>query len=337
MSKATTVGELARQYVAANRTLPSRTIARMLVAEAPEVFASIDIARSTVRYVRGNIGQSNRKKAPGKYRGLRRESGKPGDLVQIPPGQRQGWKPFAIKLPAKVLVLSDLHVPYHDEQAIECALRKGVDEKCDAVYLNGDGIDFHQLSRWVKDPRSRRPREEVDTLLDVLDEVAALFPTRYYKAGNHEERWETYLYQRAADLADFEEFELHKVLKLDENKWRYVRGKQRAVFGHLNVLHGHEMPRGMTSPVNPARGVWLRIKSTCLVGHFHQSSQHTEMRPLAKDSVVSSWSSGCLCDLSPEFSSINGWNHGFAIVDIGSSGEFYCHNFRVISGKVYPA
>ena len=41
--------------------LPSRTLARVLMDEAPELFVSIDYARSCVRYLRGTIGDKNRK------------------------------------------------------------------------------------------------------------------------------------------------------------------------------------------------------------------------------------------------------------------------------------
>lgn len=41
--------------------LPSRTLARVLMEEAPELFVSIDYARSCVRYRRGTIGDKNRK------------------------------------------------------------------------------------------------------------------------------------------------------------------------------------------------------------------------------------------------------------------------------------
>lgn len=41
--------------------LPSRTLARVLFAEAPELFSSIDHARSIVRYLRGTNGDKNRK------------------------------------------------------------------------------------------------------------------------------------------------------------------------------------------------------------------------------------------------------------------------------------
>ena len=41
--------------------LPSRTLARILFAEAPELFNNIDHARGIIRYLRGTCGDKNRK------------------------------------------------------------------------------------------------------------------------------------------------------------------------------------------------------------------------------------------------------------------------------------
>lgn len=325
------VGETTCQYLADNPTLPSRTIARMLREDHPELFESIEAARNAVRRYRGNIGKTHRKTISDKTH--MRPNGKAGEVF-IPAGLRQGRAPLQINGPLKALILSDIHCPYHDESAVEAAVSKGRDTKCDAIYLNGDSIDFYKLSRWIKDPRERSPRKEMDTLQELMKEFAKHFKRRWYKCGNHEERWETYLYQRAEDLIEFEEFELRRVLKCEELGYEFVYGKQRARMGMLNVLHGHEFPKGIMSPVNPARGVWLRLKQTALVGHFHRSSQHTESHPLKKETSCT-WSAGCLADMEPEYASLNDWNHGFAIVTTGKDGTYQLENFLVERGKVY--
>lgn len=326
--------QLVKQYL---RDYPevqgSRTLARMLRADHPEVFSSIDHARSCIRYQRGNIGKKNRRHQVDKTHF--RKNAKPG-AFQLPKGQRRGKKPFILPKPSKVLLLNDMHVPYHDESAIEAALRHGHDSKCDTLYLNGDSIDFYKLSRFVKDPRKRSPKKECDMLHSLLKEIGKPFEKKYFKKGNHEDRWDLYLFTRAEDLVDFEEFELKNVLRLDELGYGFVESRQLAKMGGLHVLHGHEMPRGISNPVNPARGLWLRIKSTGLVGHYHRSSQHSESHPVKKQ-YSSTWSVGCLCDLSPEYASLNEWNLGFAEIDVSSNGKFNVENYMVVDGEVYSA
>lgn len=42
--------------------LPSRTLARVLISESPELFLTVELARSAIRYLRGTAGEPLRKK-----------------------------------------------------------------------------------------------------------------------------------------------------------------------------------------------------------------------------------------------------------------------------------
>jgi len=51
----------------------------------------------------------------------------------------------------RVLILSDIHVPFHDVQAIEAAVEWGRREKgVTDVLINGDLCDFYQLSNFTR-------------------------------------------------------------------------------------------------------------------------------------------------------------------------------------------
>lgn len=330
--KKSVAGQVAAKYVADNPAMPSKTLARMMTNDEPKLFASISQAYNHVRYLRGNKGDAHRQVGDKTHF---RPNGKAGE-INLPVGLRQGKKPVQIDGPCKLLVLSDLHVPYHDETAIEAALRKGIDEDCDGLYLNGDTVDFYSISRWQQDPRQRNLKREVETAREVLLELARHFKRRWFKVGNHDERYELYLWNRAEDLADFEEFDLRALLKLDEHKFEYVASKQWALLGKLPVLHGHETPRGISSPVNPARGLWLKLASTALCGHSHRSSHHSETHSMTKE-MVSCWSTGCMCDLSPEYDPLNKWNVGFAVVDVGHGGDFNVSNYKIVENRIYRA
>jgi hypothetical protein len=41
------------------------------------------------------------------------------------------------------------------------------------------------------------------------------------------------------------------------------------------------------------------------------------------------WSTGCLCDLTPDYSRVNRWNHGFAVVEVDEAGSFNVDNLRI--------
>jgi hypothetical protein len=49
--------------------------------------------------------------------------------------------------------------------------------------------------------------------------------------------------------------------------------------------------------------------------------------------ITTTWSTGCLCELHPEYMPINKWNLGFAIVDMADD-MFDVRNKRISKGKV---
>lgn len=232
-------------------------------------------------------------------------------------------------------VFSDLHIPYHNPQAVEVAIAHMKKTKCDTLLINGDLGDFYACSRHEKDPR-RRLADELDAIRQFLFWLRSQFPKQriLYKIGNHETNLERYLMREAPVLLGVPDFTIRDVLKLDSFKIEVAESLQLIQAGKLSIYHGHELPQGMSSPVNPARGLWMRVQETILCGHWHRTSEHTETTGISRK-VSSCWSVGCLCDLSPDYAIVNRWNHGFAIVDIDKTGAFEVHNHKIIDGKVY--
>lgn len=316
----------------------NRTLARLLFERHPAEFSSIENARSSVRYYRGNIGDKSRAKTEKNYGHLAKENGKAGQVFQFPPGLKQGKRMMHLREPGKYLILSDVHVPYHSETSIEAALRYGIDAGCKHLVLNGDFLDFYKVSRWSQDPRMRNVSEELETGREILQELEKHFggsdSIRVYKVGNHEDRYEQFLYGRAAALVGIEAFQLKKILPIDPKTWKFVASKQLYKIGNLLMLHGHEVGRGLFDPVNIARGMWLRLQQTAMVGHWHRTSTHVETTGV-KETVIPCYSVGALCDLAPDYAPVNKWNAGFAVVELGQAGSFQVRNLIIHNGKVY--
>jgi predicted phosphodiesterase len=235
----------------------------------------------------------------------------------------------------KLGIFSDLHIPYHDPGAVEVAIEHLKNAKCNFLLINGDLGDFYACSRHEKDPR-RKLADELDSIRQFLFWLRSQFPKQriLYKIGNHETNLERYLMREAPVLLGVPDFTIRDVLKLDSFQIEVVESLQLIEAGKLSIYHGHELPQGMSSPVNPARGLWMRVQETILCGHWHRTSEHTETTGISRK-VSSCWSVGCLCDLSPDYAIVNRWNHGFAIVDIDESGDFEVHNHKIIRGRVY--
>lgn len=314
------------------------TLARKIVRENPGIFDPGDVekVRYNIRYRRGATGDLNRKRREKKGLMFYREEMKPSEYMKAFTQKGHKLSKDVWQLPSEhkaVLLLSDLHIPYHHLPSIETALDYGFSMGIDAIYINGDLIDFAKISRWKKDPAMASVKVEIDMVRSFLEGLSGLGLPIYFKMGNHEDRWERYLLDNAPELYDLDELQMNKILHLDELDIELIESKQRAKFGKLNVVHGHEFGESIFSPVNPARGLFLRAKTSVIAGHNHQTSSHHENNLNNKPTAC--WSTGCLCDLEPEYRpfAFTKWNHGGAIVNMDGE-EFHVDNFRILNGKV---
>jgi hypothetical protein len=71
----------------------------------------------------------------------------------------------------------------------------------------------------------------------------------------------------------------------------------------------------------------LRLLHTVLEGHGHRTSGHAESDMWHRETFC--WSTGCLCDLTPEYARVNRWNWGFATVTVDTAGSFDVDNYRI--------
>jgi predicted phosphodiesterase len=242
--------------------------------------------------------------------------------------------PYEIK-EKSVMLMSDIHFPYHDVRALETAIDYAVGKNITAIMLNGDVLDMFKLSRYSKNPKARDFNGELEMLKDFITMLKTVFKVPiYYKMGNHEERYNDFLYAKAGELVGLDEFNLESVIKKRVGDGVELISDKRIVkIGKLNVVHGHEFTGGFVAPVNIARGLYLKAKVSTIQGHNHQTSEHTE--PDLNGGLTTTWSLGCLCHLHPSYMPVNRWNHGFAIVEVFEDSIFQVSNKRIQNGRVY--
>lgn len=337
------LGEVVEEYLQRFPDLPSLTISRKIYNENPELATNINNVRNVVRYRRGQLGTAKRINATNTGRaGGFTEPGEKAAKLQIgnpfyslPGSEAEEWPPYTMPRSAsRVLVLSDIHLPYHDIHALTTAVNYGKEKGANVVLLNGDTMDMYQLSRFEKDPRKRRFRYELEDTRQFLMWLKQELPDAkiYFKIGNHEERYESFLRIKAPELLDISEFRLDVLLQFGALGIEMITDKRIIKLGKLNILHGHEFGKSVFSPVNPARGYYMRSKTNILAGHNHQTSSHTEKN--LNDDIVTAWSTGCLCELHPAYMPINKWNHGFAFVSVEKDGTFEVDNLQIIKGII---
>jgi len=317
---------MARRLCEQHPDAPSRTLARRLVQDANNAI-TLDQARKRIQRQFGVQGAKNRRRMKPVAARPKRQAGEPREM---PPSIAEPWVPYRLQALGPVGIISDVHVPYHSETAVAAAIGYLEGQGLAALLLNGDIADFYSISRYMKDPTQRNFKGELEAVRQFLGWLRDRFPgiPIVYKLGNHEERWTHFLWQHAAELSDDPRMSLGAWLDLDNLGIELVEDQRPVMLGKLPVLHGHELPKGMAAPVNPARGVFMRTLSTGLVGHSHRSSNHAESDMWHRETAC--WSTGCLCDLTPDYARINRWNWGFAIATVHKGGQFDVQNFRVM-------
>lgn len=95
-------------------------------------------------------------------------------------------RPKTHKAPERrVLVIPDLHCPFHHPDAL--AFLKAVYERhnCNEVVCLGDEVDFHAFSRWPKDPDGMGAGAELKAAIEALMPFYLAFPNVRVCTSNH--------------------------------------------------------------------------------------------------------------------------------------------------------
>lgn len=341
MSNLTLRGQAALDVINSYPGYPSRTLAAFAMQKHPGLFDNAEQARATVRWHRGNYGTKSRAKTPHKRL---KANGSPSDfLYPLPEPLLDGyenWAPVPVRFD-RALILSDLQIPFHDnENALLPALNYGSKFGPDVIILNGDIVDFYNVSFHDKDPRRRfQLRDEIEHTKAFLEHLRDRFPKAviYYKEGNHEERLARHAWKTCPELVNVVNpdgtpcVDLAALLDFKAYRIHHVGNKQPILLGeHLYIFHGHEFRTPIFQSVSPAQGLFRRTFSNAICGDVHKTSAHTEP---SIDRAFSTWSTGCLCKLRASYMPVNRWNHGFATVEY-HRGAWSVSNLKVNRQKV---
>jgi predicted phosphodiesterase len=303
--------------------MPTLKLARIVFKDNPLLFRDVEAVRLKLRGIEGKADNrvGVRKVVPER----------PKNPYNLPQSDEAIFQPYALES-KRLLVLSDIHIPYHSIDAITCTFDYAKKEKPDAILLNGDTLDFFGLSRFAKDPKARSFAHELKTFKEFMDVLKKTFNAKiYFKIGNHEERYFHFLWMKAHEIVGVEEFELENIIKSRAEGIEIIKDKRIMKAGDLNIIHGHEFGGSVFSPVNIARGLFLKGKVSAMQGHNHSTSEHTESN--MNGEITTTWSLGCLSELHPAYLPINKWNWGFGIIDIDGQ-DFEVRNKRIYKGKV---
>lgn len=313
-------------------TASTLTLARILYKQFPRVYLDVEDARVSLRRHRGEFGENHRKHS----KHLRTIEKTKYDVV-LP----ESWskKKEYFKIPThykKVGLIADVQCPYHDTEALQATVKYLKEQNIDCLLMNGDIIDFYGLSSFEKDPTRRDFAQERIVSIDLLTWIKEQFkdvPVYYNLDANHEYRYERYMQRKAPELLSTEMFMVEDLLSLHDIGIIPLRGYDHIRVGKLPIVHGHTIFRGVTSPVSPARTVFMKMKHTCVASHCHKVSQYTWVD--MKGETNCTWTTGCLMNLNVEYNPHgNDYVHGFAIVSVDKNGNFVFENKMIVNGNV---
>ena len=192
-------GEIVLQFVKDYETqlregqISKKGLARLIYKDYPDLFKDVEDARECVRRYTGAKGDGSSPNSPYTLKSTIEHGQK---AHKLPQSLAQDKKDFILPTGKKYLVLSDIHLPFHDEEALQSALDYGIEQGCTELYLNGDVMDNYWTTRFTTDPRLIKTftiETEINQTKQFLNYVNTLFDKVYYKFGNHENRWRLHL------------------------------------------------------------------------------------------------------------------------------------------------
>lgn len=235
---------------------------------------------------------------------------------------RGNWRPtdYSVRHEIEaesVLVATDLHIPYHDEQMIARMLERAYAEKVEALWLGGDVLDMPYYSKWDRVDLSATLERDFSMLRAFMDAASQVFPVVYYTPGNHEWRylrrldWQTGLEGLARQAGLDEYIEEGRLRVYDDptitflnGSWMFTHpakyGKQPLVIPGLiadtygvNLVSAHAHHFGMG--VSPSGKHWVVESGGLFKPEYHEYKQRNinDLRPwvqgywiIRKDSPV---------------------------------------------------
>jgi predicted phosphodiesterase len=239
-----------------------------------------------------------------------------------------------------VLLVPDLHSPYHDESAVNalCAVAQAL--KPDFGVFLGDNWDCPQFSKFRKDPRTRMgASHEVDIAKRIVKQVHDSAPKRTtWQAveGNHDHRVRDWMWDHAPELwsimqegADTDYLLGYSALGVGFHEHDVTIKAGRS---ELFCLHGDYVRKwaGMSAHAHiESEGMTLAH------GHCHRLALYPRS---FRNRVVWGAECGCLCRMDQQY--LKGkppnWQQGFAVAWLDEERAAVSFDLvPIVAGRAY--
>ena len=227
-----------------------------------------------------------------------------------------------MKKSKKIIVIGDYHIPDENKELCNSFEKFLKSFKPDDLIINGDLLDFYDLSRFDKDvTKEGTLQQEIDRGKELLTTYRKILPKSniYMTQSNHmEERLEKFKKSLGKGVASLEYFNVKNMLDLKKNKVKvsYQVNYKDFIVYHGNIIRQHS---GYT-----ARGALERKGKSVFINHVHRLGSHFKSDEAGEKMGVEC---GCMCNLKPEY--IKGkpnWQQGFAVIYYDVANHWFTHD-----------
>ncbi len=247
-----------------------------------------------------------------------------------------------------VLVLPDMHVPFHDRKTTAAVLEYAADEWWDECVLIGDFLDLNCISTH----NTGKPRlVEGQSLGDdyaqggaVLDAIVKAVRRKNvgcditYLEGNHEQRVERLL---DCNPVLAEVVEVPRGLELKRRGIKWVRSWSRGDVHRIGNAHFHH---GLYTNLHHAKKTVEAFGVPIYYGHTHDIQGYSKVLR-GRDHTIEGASLGCLCNYEQSYKrgGPDRWQQSISVFQVFPDGYFQrcttaIFKHRIIgptNGKVY--
>jgi predicted phosphodiesterase len=257
---------------------------------------------------------------------------KEDELTELSPHDEDGI-PYITKRKVKgiykILVLPDIHVPYHCESAIEAAIQLGEIFQPDEVIQLGDLLDCYTLSTYSRSSyRQGNISLEINQAKDLLDKIKKRTGAKRATLleGNHEARIRKYVLSKAPELASLKQLRVDHMLELGDIGWSFIPEHKFYQINDVFFTHGEY------ANMHSAKKHIDEYRVTVVHGHTHRitSRYHRGL-----DKTIAGVELGFLgsFEVGAEFVKRANWQHGVGTVVIDEN-DHWINAHHIQNGKV---
>lgn len=241
----------------------------------------------------------------------------------------------------KILVFSDVHAPYDNVKSVGLMLNVANDFKPDIIVANGDIADFYAVSAHRRDPRRGLVLDDevysVNVFLSLVDAIGA--KEKWFIEGNHENRLERYLMDKADALVGLRGTDVPTLFDLDERGWNHVPYKDYVQIGKVTYTHDLDY-----AGKHVATRAVADAQHSIVVGHAHRIGYVVEGDATGTPKVGACF--GWLGDASQanykhRLKANRDWAQGFGVGYMDSDGTTWfvpvpiVNDRAVVEGRIY--